>query len=255
MLGRFNGWAKSVIVRVSEAHDLGDVDRFAFYDHAKTYIAAPPNTLRVDEKNLREHYVLNVLGLVLTSNYKTDGIYLPADDRRHFVAWSDAQKEDFGEDYWRRLWGWYEAGGNANVAAYLRRVDLAGFDPKAPPPKTPAFYAIVAANQAPEDTELGDVIEKAGNPPALTLDMLVANARALGLQDLADLIADRKNRRSLPHKIDRAGYVPVRNPDAESDGLWKLQGRRQVIYGPKTAPLATQIRAARALLNDGHRSV
>ncbi len=55
MLGRFNGFLKSVILRVSEARDLGDVDRFAFYDHMKAYTAAPPDVLRVDEKNLREH--------------------------------------------------------------------------------------------------------------------------------------------------------------------------------------------------------
>ena len=33
IVGRFNGFVKSVILRVSEARDLGDVDRFAFYDH------------------------------------------------------------------------------------------------------------------------------------------------------------------------------------------------------------------------------
>ena len=55
MLGRFNGWAKSVVLRVNEARDLGDVDRFSFYDHIKNYICAPPDVLRVDEKNLREH--------------------------------------------------------------------------------------------------------------------------------------------------------------------------------------------------------
>lgn len=246
MMGRFNGWAKSVIVRVSEARDLGDTDRFAFYDHAKTYIAAPPDVIRVDEKNLREHYVLNVMGVVITSNHKTDGIYLPDDDRRHFVAWSDATKEEFAEDYWRRLWSWYTAGGLANVVAYLRALDLSGFDSKAPPPKTAAFYAIVSANQAPEDSELRDVLEYAGHPVAVTLDRLVSGARALGINDLADELADRKNRRRLPHKLERAGYVPVRNPDAD-DGLWKASGRRQVVYGRKTAPLAEQIRAARTL--------
>ena len=54
MLGRFNGYLRSVILRISEARDLGDVDRFQFYDHLKSYIAAPPDVLRVDEKNLRE---------------------------------------------------------------------------------------------------------------------------------------------------------------------------------------------------------
>jgi hypothetical protein len=33
IIGRFNGFIKSVIVRISEARDLGDVDRYQFYDH------------------------------------------------------------------------------------------------------------------------------------------------------------------------------------------------------------------------------
>jgi hypothetical protein len=57
MLGRFNGFLKSVILRVNEARDLGEVNRFAFYDHLKAYTAAPPDVLRVDEKNLREYSV------------------------------------------------------------------------------------------------------------------------------------------------------------------------------------------------------
>ena len=80
---------------MSEARDLGDVNRFQFYDHMKAYTAAPPDVLRVDEKNLREHSVLNCCGVIITTNHKADGIYLPADDRRHYVAWSDLTKDDF----------------------------------------------------------------------------------------------------------------------------------------------------------------
>lgn len=36
LLGRFNGFVKSVILRISEARDLGDVDRYSFYDHTKS---------------------------------------------------------------------------------------------------------------------------------------------------------------------------------------------------------------------------
>lgn len=119
LLGRFNPFVKSVILRVSEARDLGDVDRYAFYDHMKVYTAAPPDVLLCDEKNIREHAVPNVTGVIITSNHKTDGIYLPADDRRHFVAWSTLSKEDFEADYFRALYRWYEAGGNRHVAALL----------------------------------------------------------------------------------------------------------------------------------------
>jgi hypothetical protein len=76
IMGRFNGFLKSVILRVSEARDLGDVDRFKFYDHMKSYTAAPPDVLRVDEKHLREHSIFNVCGVIITTNHKMDGIYL-----------------------------------------------------------------------------------------------------------------------------------------------------------------------------------
>jgi hypothetical protein len=87
--------------------------------------------LRVDEKHLREHAVLNRCGVIITSNHKTDGIYLPPDDRRHFVAWSDLTKEEFAPAYWNGMWEWYSRGGHGHVAAYLAGLDISGFDPKA----------------------------------------------------------------------------------------------------------------------------
>jgi hypothetical protein len=117
--GRFNGFAKCVILRISEARDLGDIDRYQFYEHLKVYCAAPPDVLRIDEKNLREYNSLNCCGVIITTNHKTDGIYLPADDRRHYVAWSSLGKEDFPQDCWDELWTWYDSGGDRHVAAYI----------------------------------------------------------------------------------------------------------------------------------------
>ena len=179
LLGRFNSFTKSVILRVNEARDLGDaehINRFTFYDHTKIYTAAPPDVLRVDEKHLREYYVFNVLGFLITTNHKTDGIYLPPDDRRHYVAWSNLTKEDFTPDYWRALWSWYCGGGFEHVAAYLSELDISAFDPKAPPPQTPAWWDIVHTSQAPEDAELADVIDAMGNPDAMTVKQLIAEA-------------------------------------------------------------------------------
>src|SRR5262249_47285896 len=158
----------------NEAHDLGELNRFSFYDHSKIYTAVPPDVLRVDEKNLREHYVFNVLGFIITTNHLTDGIYLPPGDRRTFVVWSRRQQEDFPKDYWNQLWCFYHDGGISHVAAFLHEVDLSDFDAKAPPPKTPAFWDIVNASRASEDDELADTLDAMGNPDAVTLKTLAA---------------------------------------------------------------------------------
>jgi hypothetical protein len=252
LLGRFNSFVKAVILRVNEGRDLGEaerVNRFTFYDHTKIYTAAPPDVLRVDEKHLREHYIFNVLGLLITTNYKSDGIYLPSDDRRHYVAWSNFTKGDFEPEYWNSIWGWYRTGGFEHVAAYLSKLNIANFDPKAPPPQTQAWWDIVSANSAPEDADLADAIdalskpEKHSNPvppDVLTGRQLVAAASGA----LAEWLS--RSPRALPHRLERCGYVPVKNPEAK-DGVWKIDGKRQRIYGRAELPLARRVAAAKKL--------
>jgi hypothetical protein len=244
LTGRFNGFAKSVILRISEARDLGEGNRFTFYDHCKVYCAAPPEILRIDEKNLPEYYIPNCTGLIITTNYRTDGIYLPADDRRHFVCWSPCIKEDFAKDYWIDLHHWYRDGGNRHVAAFLMQNDLSDFDPKAPPEKTQTFWDVANANRAPEDAELADLLDDMNNPAATTLLRLVGYATG----DVLVWLNDRKNRRVIPHRMETCDYLPVRNPEAK-DGLWKISGKRQVVYARKDLSELERLKAARELTN------
>jgi hypothetical protein len=242
MLRRFNGFLKSVILRISEARDLGDINRYQFYEHMKAYTAAPPDVLRVDEKHIREHAVLNCTGVIITTNHKADGIYLPAEDRRHYVAWSDLRQEDFPADYWPNLWRWYESGGYGHVTAYLKAFDLSSFGPKAPPKKTEAFWDIVNASRAPEDAEMADVLDALGRPSATALDAICRQAPP----EFAEWLRDRKNRRNIPHRLDHCGYSPVRNPDSK-DGLWMKHGKRQTVYARNELALRERIGAASRL--------
>jgi hypothetical protein len=245
VMGRFNGYLKSVILRVSEARDLGETDRFKFYDHLKTITAAPPDVLRVDEKNLREHSIVNVCAVVVTSNHKNDGIYLPDDSRRAYVAWSDLTKADFSPEYWTGIYRWYDTGGAGHVAAYLAQLDLSGFDPKAPPPLTAAFWEIVNASRAPENAELADVLDQLGNPDTITIQQLIRNAEG----SFAEWLGDRRNSRQIPHRLDECGYVAVRNT-APKDGLWKYRGKRQVIYAKAALPLRDRYRIVEELADE-----
>ncbi len=247
LLAPFTGYDKSVILRISEARDLGDLNRYQFYERLKIYAAAPPDVLRCNEKYLREHYVLNCCGVIITTNYKTDGIYLPANDRRHYVAWSDLVKEDFDEGYWNALWSWYQSGGYGHVAAYLATLDLSDFDPKAPPPKTEAFWAIVDVNRPPEDSELADIIDALGNPTAITLSDLMGYAEGQFL----DWLMDRKNSRQISRRLEQCGYMPVRS--TTKDGQHVIRGRRQTIYARATLSVNEQHVAAAALVAAAHR--
>jgi hypothetical protein len=238
LLGEFNNYAKSIILRINEARDLGDMTRFSFYDKTKIICAAPPDVLRVNEKHVKEYYVFNAMGCIITTNYKTDGIHLPANDRRHFVAWTQLTEKDFTADYWATLWSWYGNGGFEHVAAYLHARDLSGFNPKTPPPKTPAFWSIVQANASPEDSELADLLDALENPPIVTRTQTAAAAKG----EISEWITDRRSRRALPHRMERCGYVAFHNPRAK-DGLWKVNGTRQVIYA-KVGLTEEQIEAA-----------
>jgi hypothetical protein len=150
---------------------------------------------------------------------------LPPDDRRHYVAWSNHTKEDFAQTYWDELWNWYEAGGFEHVAAYLTELDISSFNPKAPPPKTPAFWDIHNANNAPEDAELAGVLDALGCPDAVTPKQLIAAATGA----TAEWLTAHRSRRSIPLRLERCGYSQVRNKDAK-DGYWLIDGTRQPVY-------------------------
>ena len=249
LMGSFNGYVKSVILRVSEAHDLGEFDRYALYERTKTLLAAPPEMLRVNEKHLREYTVPNVVGVIYTTNHRTDSLYLPVDDRRHYVAWSEVAKEDFDQEYWRALWAWYADGGSGHVAAYLASHDLGDFSATAPPPKTPAFWSMAHADRSSDEAELADVIDALNNPVAFCLSHIVTKAEAMPKVALAEGLKDRKHRRAIPHRLERAGYITV---DSDTrDGHWVIDNSRQRIYALKDLGPGDRKTAAEMLRNFG----
>jgi hypothetical protein len=122
-------------------------------------------------------------------------------------------------------------------------LNLSGFNAKAPPPKTRAFWDIVNASRAPEDAEMADAIDLLRNPAAVTLGMIQTRAG----HSLGEFIRDRRNSRVIPQRLREAGYEPVRNPDAES-GLWVVAGKRQAIYAKRDMAPREQIASAKQLV-------
>jgi hypothetical protein len=131
------------------------------------------------------------------------------------------------------------------------RTPLSLFDPKAPPPKTDAFWAIVDAHHAPEDAELADVLDRLATevpgtdekewPAVVTLPEIVRAADG----GFLSWITDHKNRRAIPHRMEQCGYVPVRND--RNEGRWIIKGTRQVVYARSDLSIRDRFLAAQHL--------
>ena len=124
IVSAWTDYMHSTVLRISELRDLGDINRFKFYEATKTVMAAPPDMVRVNGKYTPQHYMQNVTAVIGTTNYPDDGLYLPPDDRRHYVCGTEITKEDFEDGFWPEFWAWYAAGGLNDVVAYLAEYNL-----------------------------------------------------------------------------------------------------------------------------------
>ncbi|MGD0023610.1 MAG: primase-helicase family protein [Xanthobacteraceae bacterium] len=247
---KFNPHLENVVLRIDEARDFGEKNRYSFYEMTKPWLASPPETLTVADKNVKAHPILNCVGVVITTNHKAGGMYLPANDRRHFVAWSDVpspagpMSRAASRLKFRKLYAWYAGGGARNVATYLATMDLSRFDPKAPPPKTAAFYEIVRANTAPDQDDVATiVVDVLGRPDALTIEQVISVA------DSGSTALDwstTSGKRQAPRQLEAAGYVHAHNP-AREDGRWKKDGKAVTIYASNRLTPRQRIAAAERL--------
>lgn len=241
----FTDWAEVTLLIINEARDLGDVDRYKFYESSKRFIAAPPDTLPCNRKYVAAYEVPNVMAVVITTNNKLSGLYIESDDRRHYVAWSAAERPSAA--YFTHLWNWLQEGGKQAVFGYLQHLDIDDFNPKGDPPKTEAWRQIVAANANPEEAALADALEDAQGHriQIATVREIVAAVQFRGNLDLAATLMDKKSRRKIPHLLERIGFEALPNPYAQSDGRWRLtDGRKDTLYVDRRLSNAERLRLA-----------
>ncbi len=212
----FNEYKAAVLVRINEVADLHDVTRYKFYEATKNLISGSPDGAEVNPKYGHKYYVRNCAGVVLTTNYIDTGLYLPADDRRHYAVETVGSLAGDRDAYFERLWRWLQVeGGFWHVAAFLREFDLSRFDPNAPPPKTATFKRIVA-HSATSDAWLTDALEQLGDPEIVRTDEVRELCIRAGLKQ-------EEFARRAAQAMKRAGYELLPNP-ARADLRHQLPG-------------------------------
>ena len=145
MMANYNDYMRWVVLRISEVRDLGEVNRYAFYDHMKRR----GDATRCDAGQRQVHSAAlrgERLRRDLHHQLQDNGIYLPADDRRT-TSHGPISSWPILKRLLAAFWNWYmNEDGFSHVAAFLAERDLSSFDAKAPPNKTIAFWAIIDAN-------------------------------------------------------------------------------------------------------------
>jgi len=127
LLSDFNDYILSAKhLNINEA-ELGDrKEAIAVANKLKPLTAAPPKTLRLNQKSIKPIMVRNILSVTMTTNSQTP-VKLSGTSRRIFAVWSDlVTRDQYDEmlpewrEYWQDRWDWMENGGVD--ASNLRRL-------------------------------------------------------------------------------------------------------------------------------------
>jgi hypothetical protein len=93
---------------------------------------------------------------------------------------------------------------------------------------------------------MADVLQKLKDPDAVTKQQLIDASDSLG--EFKGWLQDRRNARQLPHRMESAGYVAVRNDADKRDGLWIVGQVRGAIYARKSLSIKDRLAAASKLV-------
>lgn len=136
--------------------ELGDRrEALAVSNKLKPLAAAPPETLRINQKGIKRIKIRNVVNATMTTNSQMP-LRLNGTSRRFYGLWSDLQTRDELDNmtpewvaYWEDRWTWMRTGGFQACIWYLRNcVDLRDFNPGAAPPMTQFMRDIKEASKS-----------------------------------------------------------------------------------------------------------
>lgn len=204
----YKPWLETLMLTVDEVRPTKDeFSASSAYNILKPMIAAPPETLPVNDKYTKLRHIINRVRVFITTN-DWMSMYIPPEDGRMFIMHSALktgwQTELGMDDYFVRMFGWCEKNGAADVAAWLLERDLSHFNPKGMVNKTQAWSVISASWGEPEDC-VAMALEALGRPTVVFGTELMSK-QFDGADEMAGML---KSPRKIAHRMLKAGYVQV----------------------------------------------
>lgn len=211
----YRPWLETLMLTIDEVRPTGEEFKATnFYNVLKPLIAAPPDTLPLNDKYMKLRYCINLLRVFITTNDWL-ALFIPENDRRMFIMnsplpanWHTEAPE--GEAYFAEYWRWLSNGGAAGVAKWLAARNIEHFDPKAPPPKTQAWHEISVSWDDSEHDPIHMALDEIGWPNAIiTSELLSLNCESVSFDYRSKLESIVRSPRKLAHRMHEAGYAMV----------------------------------------------
>ena len=154
--GQWGYALESEIILLNELKEPEASQRRALANKLKPIIAAPPEMLTVNRKNLHPYDMVNRAFVLAFSNDLLP-LTLSSDDRRWFVIWTSAPKmEKVDAD---AMWDWYKKeGGFEHIAQWLYARDVSAFSAGATPPMTDTKANLVEHSMSMAESFIVDLI-------------------------------------------------------------------------------------------------
>lgn len=230
----FTSFLKAQLVVVNEMAQVGG--QLDTHNRMKSWLAAPPNKVLVNEKNLRPYHIPNTQCWLMFSN-KEDAVPIEEGDRRHAVLLSPAKPRDAA--YYDALWAYLRGGGSEKVAGWLLDRNLAGFNAAKPPLRTAGRAAMQRASLPNVQQWVVGEIE-AGR---------FAGRKLVAVREFIDAAAARGNgvpggvARDISPRHVQAALRHVRASPVRED-VRMSDGRKLTIWATERAELYRQMDAA-----------
>ena len=155
MNSQFNYALESEILILNELREPDAKDRRALANKLKPVIAAPPEYLSINRKNLRPYDMVNRCLVIAFSNDPVP-ITLDSQDRRWFALSSNVPR--MTPEASQKIWKWFAQGGVSACAAWLAARDVSAFNPNAAPPVTEFKLTLIEQGMSANESYLVDLI-------------------------------------------------------------------------------------------------
>tara|TARA_R110000737_G_scaffold20372_2_gene38725 strand:+ start:469 stop:3162 length:2694 start_codon:yes stop_codon:yes gene_type:complete len=231
-------------LHINEA-ELGDRrEALAVSNKLKPLAAAPPDTLRVNQKGVKHVKVRNIVNATMTTN-SVMPLRLNSASRRFYALWSELNVRDKNDnmkkewrDYWEDRWVWMKAGGWKAVIHHLMHVvDLTNFNPYEAPPMTEFLREIKESSKSPMQQTIEQFIKKRHG--AFRCDVLTSNDMGetlrAGAMMPSDMMTDPKffTDKKVGMVLKEGGcYKQVRCSEAR---LWVIRDEEKYAHMTSTA--------------------